>query len=158
MAPGLTIATPPRVDKESPVIPDGNGAVRNAVLDELRRLRQEATRVDGSIIASTDGLILAHDIAAAEAYGVEPEGIAALSAVNLGLSQRVADTANHGTLQETVIRGAFGQVATYPAGDRALLTVLVRGTEDLGPLHQRARQTAERVAAMLTEFFLADPA
>ena len=57
-----------------------------------------------------------------ETYGIEPSGVAALAAVSLGISQRIADTASHGDLRETVITGSFGQVVTYPAGDRALLT------------------------------------
>ena len=134
--------------------PDGTLTVRAAVLDELRRLRDQLSFVDGSIVASTDGLVIAHDITATEAYGVEPEGVAALSAVNLGLSQRVVDTANHGRLRETVIRGTFGQVVTYPAGDRALLTVIVGATTDIEELHGPARQSASRVSALLAEFLV----
>jgi predicted regulator of Ras-like GTPase activity (Roadblock/LC7/MglB family) len=138
------------------VTSDGTLTARAAVLDELRRLRSQLSFVDGSIVASTDGLIIAHDISSAQAYGVEPESVAALSAVNLGLSQRVVDTANHGTLRETVVRGTFGQVITYPAGDRALLTVIVAGTPDLETLHGVARHSASRVSALLAEF-LVDP-
>jgi predicted regulator of Ras-like GTPase activity (Roadblock/LC7/MglB family) len=156
MADGLNHATPPRADKETPVTPDGTLTARAAVLDELRRLRGRLPFVDGSIVASTDGLIIAHDISATQAYGVEPEGVAALSAVNLGLSQRVVDTANHGTLRETIIRGTFGQVVTYPAGERALLTVIVGDTTDVEELHGPARQSANRVCALLAEF-LVDP-
>ena len=136
--------------------PDGTLTARAAVLGELRRLRSQLSFVDGSIVASTDGLVIAHDLSNTEAYGVEPEGVAALSAVNLGLSQRVVDTANHGKLRETVIHGTFGHVVTYPAGHRALLTVIVGGTTDLEALHGPARQSASRVSALLSEF-LVDP-
>ena len=34
-----------------------------------------------------------------------------------------------------MIRGTFGQVVTYPAGERALLTVIVRDTADVEPMH-----------------------
>ena len=59
-------------------------------------------QVEGSIVATTDGLVIAHDLGASETYGVEPDGVAALAAVSLGLSQRIADTASHGDLRETV--------------------------------------------------------
>lgn len=131
---------------------------RDAVRDELHRLRESVEHLDGSIVASTDGLVIAHDIAGTEAYGVQPEGVAALAAVNLGLSQRISDTANHGALQETVIRGRFGQVVTYAAGDRALLTVIVPGLDDLEALHAAARACAARVADMLEDFFHPAPA
>jgi uncharacterized protein len=156
MTHGLHHATTPRADKETPVMPDGTLTARAAVLGELRRLRSQLPVVDGSIVASTDGLIIAHDMSATQAYGVEPEGVAALSAVNLGLSQRVVDTANHGTLRETIIRGTFGYVVTYPAGERALLTVIVGDPIDIDAVHGPARQSASRISAMLAEF-LVDP-
>jgi uncharacterized protein len=142
------------LNKETRVTPDATLTARAAVLDELRRLRGQLDFIDGSIVASTDGLTIAHDLSATEAYGVEPDGVAALSAVNLGLSQRVVDTANHGLLRETIIRGTFGQVITYPAGERALLTVIVGDNADLEALHGPARQSASRVSALVAEFLV----
>jgi uncharacterized protein len=95
--------------------------------------------------------VIAHDLGRSETYGIEPEGVAALSAVNLGLSQRIADTASHGHLRETVVRGAFGQVVTYPVGSRALLTVLVREGADSDELHACARVVADKVSDLLTD-------
>jgi predicted regulator of Ras-like GTPase activity (Roadblock/LC7/MglB family) len=120
------------------------------VLTVLQRLRTSQFDIEGSIVATTDGMVVAHDLSGTETYGIEPEGVAALAAVNLGLSQRIADTASHGDLQETVIRGAFGLVITYAVGDRALLTVLARPTEDLTGLHALAREAAAQVAGLLT--------
>jgi uncharacterized protein len=140
------------------VNPEASGSPRAEVLSELRGLRARVDNIEGSVVATTDGMVIAHDLGASETYGVEPEGVAALSAVNLGLSQRIADTASHGDLQETVIRGAFGQVVTYTAGDRALLTILVRSSAELGPLHRHARQVAERVAFLLADTWEDDAA
>lgn len=137
---------------------DATARVRDEVLAELHRLREQMDRVEGSIVATTDGIVVAHDLGAAETYGVEPEGVAALAAVNLGLSQRITDTASHGELRETVVRGTFGQVATYAAGERALLTVLVRSGEDISPLHDRAREVADRVALLLADSWQDDAA
>jgi uncharacterized protein len=131
---------------------------RAEVLAELHAMRADIDQIEGSIVATTDGLVIAHDLGASEAYGVEPEGVAALSAVNLGLSQRIADTASHGTLQETVIRGSFGQVMTYPAGTRALLTVLVKAGAASEGLDVLARQVADRVADLLTDSWEDDAA
>jgi predicted regulator of Ras-like GTPase activity (Roadblock/LC7/MglB family) len=134
-----------------PVNSQGSGTPRTEVLAELQRLRRLRHDIDGSVVATTDGLVIAHDLAASETYGVEPEGVAALAAVSLGLSQRIADTANHGDLQDTVIRGALGQVVTYAAGDRALLTILVRSGGDLTDLHTHAHQVVDRVTALLAQ-------
>ena len=38
---------------------------------------------------------------------------------------------------------------TYAAGDRALLTVLVRSSAELGSLRPAAREVADRVALLL---------
>ena len=131
--------------------PEGSGYARTNVLAELQSLRGRLSHIQGSVVATTDGLVIAHDLGESETFGVEPEGVAALSAVSLGLSQRIADTASHGDLRETVIRGAFGQVITYAAGERALLTVLARTPEEVADLHDEARQVAGRVATMLVE-------
>jgi uncharacterized protein len=140
------------------VNPEASGSPRAEVLAELHGLRARVDNIEGSVVATTDGMVIAHDLGASETYGVEPEGVAALSAVNLGLSQRIADSASHGDLQETVIRAAFGQVVTYAAGDRALLTILVRSSSELGPVHGLARQVAERVAFLLADTWEDDAA
>ncbi len=54
-------------------------AVEREVLDELHRLRARVPQVTGSLAATVDGLVLAHD-----APGTEPEGLAALTAAALG--------------------------------------------------------------------------
>jgi predicted regulator of Ras-like GTPase activity (Roadblock/LC7/MglB family) len=105
--------------------------------------------VQGSVVASTDGMIIAHDLAETNAYGVEPETLAALAAANLGLSQRIADTASHGELRAAVISSAFGHVATYAAGEYALLAVLARAEARVDALHAEAYRVAGRVAALV---------
>jgi uncharacterized protein len=142
-------------EKETPVNADLSRApletARAEILPELRAMRDDIYQIEGSIVATTDGMVIAHDLGATETYGVEPEGVAALSAVNLGLSQRIADTASHGNLQETVVRGSFGQVLTYPAGSRALLTVLVKPDVNVEGLYLLARRVADRVAELLAD-------
>jgi predicted regulator of Ras-like GTPase activity (Roadblock/LC7/MglB family) len=127
----------------------GNGVARTEVLAELHRLRRDLADVDGSLVATADGLVIAHDLGESQTYGVQPEGVAALAAVGLGLSQRIADTANHGELRDMVIRGRLGQVVTYAAGERALLTIIVRATVDLTPLHSYADHLVRRLAELL---------
>jgi predicted regulator of Ras-like GTPase activity (Roadblock/LC7/MglB family) len=140
------------------VYPDPSSTTYHEVLAELHGLRTRRSDVEGSIVATTDGMVIAHDLSGTETYGIEPEGVAALAAVNLGLSQRIADTASHGDLLETVIRGSLGVVITYAAGDRALLTVLVRPSEDLTAIHHDARGVAAHVAELLTDAWADDAA
>lgn len=111
---------------------------------ELRRLRERVPGVTGSLVATLDGLLIAHD-----SGNVEPTGVAALTAAGLGLCQRIAATARHGDLQEFVLHSSAGYVAAYTAGPRALVTVLAAPETNVGRLHIEARVVAERVAAIV---------
>lgn len=140
------------------MITEGTGTAHAEVLAELHGLRDQMDRIEGSVVATSDGLVIAHDLGSSETYGVEPSGVAALAAVSLGLSQRITDTASHGELLELVVRGRLGQVATYAAGERALLTVLVRGSDAPSGLHERAQRVAARVAELLADAWQDDAA
>lgn len=118
--------------------------VDHAVLAEIRGLRDRVRHVSGSLVSRADGLLIAHDT-----YGVQPEGMAALSATTLGLSERVAIEAGHGRFQEALVRGAYGYVVTYSAGTYAVLTVLAAAETNLGRLHLEARALAERIGTLV---------
>jgi len=114
------------------------------VLAEIRGLRDRVRHVAGSLVASVDGRLVAHDT-----HGIEPDGMAALSAAVLGLSQRLIQTVGAGLFAETVTRGTHGYVATYAAGPRAVLTVVTGEETNIGRLHLEARQVANRLADLL---------
>ncbi len=125
---------------------EGQSAVRvdPAVLAELDALRQRLSELSGSVLATTDGLLLAHD-----AHELAADGVAALAAAHLGLAQRFADVVGHGELRETVIECAAGSITTYAVGAAAVLTVLSRPRANLARIHLEARRTAQRVAALV---------
>jgi predicted regulator of Ras-like GTPase activity (Roadblock/LC7/MglB family) len=81
-------------------------AVAAPVRDELHRLRARVPQLTGALAASVDGLVIAHDTP-----GVEPEGLAALTAAALGVSVRIADATGQGELRELLVRGVRGYVA-----------------------------------------------
>lgn len=85
-------------------------AAEPEVLDELHRLRARVPQLTGALAASADGLVLAHDTP-----GVEPDGLAALTAAALGVAIRMAESTGHGDLRELLVRGVHGYVATYAA-------------------------------------------
>ncbi|MGW0585897.1 roadblock/LC7 domain-containing protein, partial [Streptomyces sp. NPDC002920] len=94
-------------------------AARPEILDELRRLRARVPQLTGALAAGVDGLVLAHDTP-----GVEPEGVAALTAAALGVAVRLSDSTGQGDFRELLVRGVYGYVATYAAGGSAVLTLL----------------------------------
>src|SRR5262245_42923624 len=53
---------------EAAVSPEGTATAHAEVQNELRELRSRVKHVEGSIVATTDGMVIAHDLAASEAY------------------------------------------------------------------------------------------
>ncbi|MFF2215219.1 roadblock/LC7 domain-containing protein [Streptomyces antibioticus] len=114
------------------------------ILDELRRLRARVPQLTGALAAGVDGLVLAHDTP-----GVEPEGVAALTAAALAVAVRLADTTGQGDFRELLVRGVYGYVATYSAGHSAVLTVLAQDRVNVGRLHLEGRRAAVRVGELV---------
>ncbi|MFI1764375.1 roadblock/LC7 domain-containing protein [Streptomyces sp. NPDC020800] len=115
-----------------------------AVLDELRRLRTRVPQLTGALAAGVDGLVVAHDTP-----GVDPEGLAALTAAALGVAVRVADATGNGSFRELLVRGEHGYVATYAAGRTAVLTLLAQDRVNVGRLHLEGRRAGARIGEVL---------
>ncbi|WP_446035118.1 roadblock/LC7 domain-containing protein, partial [Streptomyces olivaceus] len=118
-------------------------AVESDVLEELHRLRNRVPQLTGSLAATVDGLVLAHD-----APGTEPEGLAALTAAALGVAHRMADATARGGFRELLLRGADGYVATYAAGGSVVLTLLADGRVNVGRLHLEGRRSGARIGEL----------
>jgi uncharacterized protein len=116
-----------------------------AVLTELGNLRARMPELRGSVLATADGLVVAHD-----AHGFEPDGLAALAAAHLALAQRFAHAVNHGGLRESVVECDGGYITSYIAGPHALLTVVTSGDANLAMVHLEARRCVRRLVALLT--------
>src|ERR1051325_8976297 len=116
------------------------------ILEELRRLRARVPQLTGARAPGVDGLVLAHDTP-----GVEPEGVAALTAAALGVAVRLADTAGQGDFRELLVRGMYGYVATYAAGESAVLTLLAQDRVNVGRLHLEGRRASARIGELVDE-------
>ncbi|MGR3933817.1 roadblock/LC7 domain-containing protein [Streptomyces sp. BRA346] len=114
------------------------------ILDELHRLRSRMPQLTGALAASADGLVLAQDT-----RGVEPEGVAALTAAALGIALRLTDATGQGGFRELLLRSDRGYVATYAAGPSAVLTLLAEGQVNVGRLHLEGRRSSSRVGELL---------
>lgn len=119
-------------------------AVETDVLDELRRLRTRIPRLAGTLAATVDGLVLAHDVP-----DTEPEGLAALTAAALGVAHRLTDAAARGEFCELLVRGGRGYIATYAAGPTAVLTLLADDRVNVGRLHLEGRRSGARIAELV---------
>ncbi|MER6674950.1 roadblock/LC7 domain-containing protein [Streptomyces sp. NPDC000983] len=121
-------------------------AAEAPILDELHRLRARIPQLTGSLAASVDGLVVAEDTP-----GVEPEGVAALTAAALGVAVRLSDVTGSGELRELLVRGRDGYVATYAAGQGAVLTLLAGDDVSVGRLHLEGRRAATRIGELVDE-------
>lgn len=119
-------------------------AAEAEVLDELHRLRARLPQLTGALAASVDGLVLAQDT-----RGVEPEGLAALTAAAQSVALRLVDATGQGAFRELLVRGADGYVATYAAGPSAVLTLLAEGRVNVGRLHLEGRRSGQRISELL---------
>ncbi|WP_328289995.1 roadblock/LC7 domain-containing protein [Nocardia aurantiaca] len=115
------------------------------VLEELESLRDRVPQLTGTLVASTDGLLIAHDLPA----HIEPAGMAALTAAQLSLSHRLAATAHGGGFREVVVHGETGDVVIYAVGWTASLTVLAGPGANIGRLHLESRPAARAIAERL---------
>jgi predicted regulator of Ras-like GTPase activity (Roadblock/LC7/MglB family) len=124
--------------------------LRAELLAELSRLRRAVPEITGCLVASTDGLLIADDAHAAAATAMgSVEGVAALSAACLGVSQRIADSAGHDDFQEVLIRSTGGYVAMYMAGHGAVLVLLAGADANVARLHHEARRATAVVSGVV---------
>lgn len=115
-----------------------------AVLTELSHLRSRLPELSGSVLATTDGMVVAHD-----AHGIEPDSLAALAAAHLALARRFAHAVNHGVLRESVVECEGGYITSYTAGPNCLLTLVTSGNANLALVHLEARRAVRRLVEVL---------
>jgi len=111
------------------------------ILTELQGLRTQVPHLTGGLVATTDGLVLAHDT-----NGLEPEGVAALTAAALSVGARLAEMTGQGVFQELLTRGEHGYIATYAVGTHVVLTLFAGANANVGLLHFEGRRVGERIA------------
>ena len=121
--------------------------VEERVRRQLQRIRENVTGVHGSLTATSDGLLIAHDLA-----GMEPTQIAALVATSLALGSRMTLSTGRGQFRETVTRGTEGYLAVYAAGPSAIVAVIGTPRLNVGMLQYQARDIINRITNYSTEF------
>jgi len=115
--------------------------MQDKVRAELQLIRTHVAGVHGSLAATSDGLVVAHDVPDAE-----PTQIAALAAATLALASRATQATGCGSFREAVARGSDGYLAVYAAGNNAIVAVIGKSTLNVGMLQYRAREVINRIA------------
>jgi len=129
-----------------PALRKSRRSVEDQVRAELTELRAHVPGLRGSLVATSDGLVVAHDIP-----DVEPTQIAALAAATLAVARRATQATECGSFREAVARGSDGYLAVYAAGDSALVAVTGTSSMNVAMLQYRARAIIERIAAQATQ-------
>ncbi|MFC4908834.1 roadblock/LC7 domain-containing protein [Actinomadura gamaensis] len=110
-------------------------------------MRRRVTGITGSVLAATDGLVVASDTGA----GVDPDDIAAVAAAGLGIARRMAAVTDQGDLDQSVAHCSQGYTAVYAVGDLALMVVLGDEGLDIGRLRGHSRPVLDRIGSILIE-------
>jgi uncharacterized protein len=125
----------------------GRSNVEERVLAELASIRANVTGVHGSLAATIDGLLVAHDLPDAD-----PAQIAALISSTFALASRATLMTGRGQFREAVTRGSEGYLAVYAAGRNAIVAVIGTSTLNVALLQYQVRSIIERVADYSDEF------
>jgi roadblock/LC7 family protein len=107
-------------------------------------IRRAIPELSGVMIASQDGLAIAHDFPDGEA-----ERVAAMAATALGLGKRISERTNMGELAEAVIRGENGYLVVYGAGSDAVLVMQGPIDSNLGLMRIEARVASVEIKQLL---------
>jgi uncharacterized protein len=126
---------------------DASRAVEALVGDQLALLHEEVRAIRGSLVATSDGLLVASNLP-----DEQPEQLAALTSTLVGLADYAIEATHTGTLIDAVARGTDGYLAAYALGEVAALAVVGDADLNVAMLHHKTRPVVERLIALSDRF------
>lgn len=123
---------------------------RKDLITEMRGLREQVPGVTGTLVAASDGLVVAADIDDDTDSDVDADYLAAVAAANLGIARQVVGVTRQGTFGQAITHASRGHVAVYAVGTVALLVVLGDEGLDVGMLQEQSQPTLGRIHNILT--------
>lgn len=111
----------------------------------LGTLREAIPQIRGALVASTDGLPIAHSLPP----GTDPTEYAALAAALTDHGRRLGEGAQSGEFNEAVVQGATGRAFLFSTHAEAVLAVFTELDCNTGLLRFEARKIARIVASVL---------
>jgi predicted regulator of Ras-like GTPase activity (Roadblock/LC7/MglB family) len=122
-------------------------SVESQVRDELEALRRSVGGVVGGVVATSDGLLVAHTLP-----HDEPTQLAALVSTVVGLGRHAVRMTGRGTLHEATIRGTEGHVVVHAIGETAVLAVVGSAGLNVALLQLHARPAVRRLVHLAPRF------
>lgn len=114
-------------------------------IGDVVRTLAERPGVEAVIVASMDGLPIAHEVRTAGDH----DAIAALAATAVRHATRLVEGADRGELRTVALEGERGTVLMAPAGPTSWLLVLVEPDANFGRLLHDLRRHHASLAALL---------
>ena len=117
---------------------------QEVLANEIENLCSAIPELDGVLLASVDGLPIAHSLDNA----ADPSRIAAMAVAAANLGARVSNALETGAIAEVNIRASEGNLFVYSVSDKAVLAVLGPSHSNAGLIHLEARNTAQDLAKL----------
>lgn len=118
----------------------------DALVTEMRSLREQVAGITDTVVAAVDGLLIGADTEDT----IDPDGLAALAAAGLGLARRTSEATGQGAFRQTVVYSSGGYLAVYAVGEAALMAVLGDEGLNIGRLHLASQPAIERIGSILS--------
>lgn len=115
-----------------------------ALKNHIETLRNAIPDLKGVLLASNEGLPIAHSLS----NGADPNRVAAMAAAASTLGRRISDTMQVGSLGEVAVRGEEGWLFIYAAGSKAVLAVMAPQAANAGLVHLEARDVAKNIGEL----------
>jgi len=112
-----------------------------AIKGHIEALRSAIPELKGVLLASNEGLPIAHSLS----NGADPNRVAAMAAAASSLGRRISESMSSGALGEVSIQAEEGALFIYSAGTKAVLAVISPQGGNAGLIHIEARGTAKEI-------------
>ena len=112
-----------------------------ALKGHIEALRNAIPELKGVLLASNEGLPIAHSLS----NGADPNRVAAMAAAASNLGRRITDNMSVGTLGEVSIQADDGGLFVYSAGSKAVLVLISPQGGNAGLIHLEARSAAKEI-------------
>jgi len=111
------------------------------IKNHLENLRTAIPELKGVLLASNEGLPIAHQLS----NGADPNRVAAMAVAASSLGRRISESMSAGTLGEVSIQADEGALFVYSAGSKAVLAVISPQGGNAGLIHLEARTAAKDI-------------
>jgi hypothetical protein len=143
--PAVDLASPASARGPKRLNPDSHVSMHLDLIGIVNKVHVGVPDLYGVMIASADGLVIAHSFPQDDAARV-----ASMAAMAAQLGRRLTQRAGLGPIGETVARAENGYFIVYPAGDSGVLVLSGPADSNLGLMRMEAEAAAREISRTLS--------